>query len=62
MLTEKVKVVMYYPGHKKQKVMLTAFLLGTTFTGHPSSTTFGNTWRMSLYTMFIKRLHPEVKI
>jgi len=33
--------------------MFTAKLKGTTFTGHPTSTTFGNTWRMFFYAMFI---------
>lgn len=33
--------------------MMTADLLGTTFTGNPTSTTFGNTCRMFFYTLFM---------
>jgi hypothetical protein len=33
--------------------MLKVEIEGTTFTGHPTSTTFGNTNRMFFYTKFI---------
>lgn len=33
--------------------MLNVMIEGTTFTGHPTSTTFGNTNRMFFYTKFI---------
>jgi hypothetical protein len=44
---------MFYPGFKGSKLMMTATLTGTTFTGHPTSTTYGNTLRMFFYTQYI---------
>jgi hypothetical protein len=44
---------MFYPGYKGKKLMMTATIEGTTFTGHPTSTTLGNTARMMLYTKYI---------
>jgi hypothetical protein len=35
--------------------MMTFTLTGTTYTGHPTATTFGNTWRMFFYTKFISK-------
>lgn len=42
---------MKYP--RSDRVMIVAKILGTTFTGHPVRTTFGNTLRMMFYTMYI---------
>jgi hypothetical protein len=44
---------MFYPGYKGKKLMMTAKITGTTFTGHPTATTLGNTLRMMFYTKFI---------
>jgi hypothetical protein len=44
---------MYYPKSNKKRIMMKAKLTGTTFTGHPCRTTFGNSCRMMFYTMFI---------
>jgi hypothetical protein len=38
---------------KNKNLMFTADITGTTFTGHPTATTFGNTWRMFFYTSFM---------
>lgn len=48
---------MYYPNTLKKRKMLTGTIKGTTFTGHPTRTTFGNTLRMYFYTKFIKDRH-----
>lgn len=51
-VNEKVaRVTMFYPGTKRK--MLEAKVKGTTFTGHPYCTTFGNTLRMWSYVSFI---------
>jgi hypothetical protein len=50
---ETVDVEMFYPGYKGKKLMMTAKITGTTFTGHPTATTLGNTLRMMFYTKFI---------
>jgi hypothetical protein len=47
-----VKVEAYYMYLKGKNLMFSADLTGTTFTGHPTATTFGNTWRMYFYTRF----------
>lgn len=63
LLKHTVPVTAYYPGTKDTKVMIKAKLRGTTFTGHPTSTTFGNTWRMFFYSKYIaKREHLKVKL
>jgi hypothetical protein len=36
---------MYFPGTRKTRKMLTAVVEGTTFTGHPTRTTLGNSLR-----------------
>lgn len=43
---------MYYPGTKRK--MMDTVIKGTTFTGHPIRTTFGNTMRMLFYAKYIK--------
>jgi hypothetical protein len=59
LIAKDVVVKMYYPGFKGKKLMMEAKVRGTTFTGHPTSTTLGNTFRMLFYTLFIK---DEAKI
>lgn len=50
---------MYYP--KTRKKLLQGQIKGTTFTGHPVRTTFGNTMRMYYYTNFIMTQH-DIKV
>lgn len=58
---EEVSVRMKYP--YSSKVMLKAKIRGTTFTGHPTRTTFGNTLRMRAYvSLIIKKLAYKTKI
>jgi len=62
-LKHTVPVTAFYPGTKDTKVMMSGLLRGTTFTGHPTSTTFGNTWRMFFYSKFIaKQENVKVKL
>jgi len=44
---------MFYPGTNKRRIMMKGKIEGTTFTGHPSRTTFGNTERMVYYCYYI---------
>lgn len=49
----KAKLVGYYPGTAKLRKLFLAEIRGTTFTGHPTRTTKGNTLRSWMYCEFI---------
>jgi hypothetical protein len=51
---------MYYAQSRKKLLMLKGLIKGTTFTGHPTSTTWGNTIRSYLYLEYF--LHVVCKI
>ncbi len=46
---------MYHKGSKKRALLADVMIEGTTFTGHPTRTTLGNTLRSYLYAKFIAR-------
>jgi hypothetical protein len=51
-----VKVTMLEPTSSRSKLKVKYFgakIRGTTFTGHPTRTTLGNTLRMMFYTQYI---------
>jgi hypothetical protein len=47
---------MYYPGTYKKCKALYARIIGTTFTGHPTRTTLGNTLRSIAYNLYVLKL------
>jgi hypothetical protein len=47
---------MYYPGTYKKCKAIYARIKGTTFTGHPTRTTLGNTLRTIAYNLYVLKL------
>lgn len=50
----KAEIKGYYPGSKKKRLLIEAVLYGTTFTGHPTKTTLGNSLRQLALLIHLK--------
>lgn len=56
-----MKFVTYMKHNKKKHRLLSGYLNGTVFSGHPTRTTFGNSLRVYLYTDYVMHLSNITK-